>query len=456
MKLITKNIALLAVFFGLVVNTLQAQEKKRIDGVIGVVGEHIILDSDIDKGFIEAKASGADDPNRTRCDLFGMLLENKLFAHHAVQDSLIVTDDEINLFIDRQVDRMVEYYGSMDNVLKYNKKKTYEEFREYYSEIVRVNKLGEAMQNSIVKDVQITPEEVRQYYNEIPKSELPIIGDEVELSEIVIKPEISKEEKQRVIDVLNQIRKEVLEDGASFTSKVFVHSEDPGSIEQGGFYQIDRKTKFVKEFKDVAFSLKEGEISEPFESDFGYHIIFLEKIDGQKLNLRHILISPKASTESLVAAREKAEKVRLSILNKEMTFAEASRSFSEEKETKANGGILLNPYTGDTKFELNRMEDRVLYSMVSNLNVNDVSEIKLISDPRSGNSQYYRIVQVTAKYDEHAADFTIDYLKIKDVALRNKKSQAIQKWLKDSTEDTYIFISDEYKDCKFSTDWVKK
>lgn len=456
MKLITKNIAILAVFFGLVVNTLQAQEKKRIDGVIGVVGEHIILDSDIDKGFVEAKATGADITGRTRCEFFGMLLENKLFAHHAVQDSLVVTDVEINDFIDRQVDQMVEYYGSMESTLKMYNKKSYEDFREYYSEIVRNNKLADAMQNSIVKDIQITPEEVRQYYKAIPAADLPIIGKEVELSEIVIKPEISKEEKQRVIDLLKTIKQDVLQNGSSFTSKVFVYSEDPGSIQNGGFYQMDKKTKFVKEFKDVAFSLKEGEISEPFESPFGYHIIYLEKIDGQKLNIRHILISPKASAEAIVAAKEKTEKIKSSILNKEMTFAEASRSFSDEKDTKANGGILINPYTGDTKFELNKMEDRQLYSMVSNLDLNEISEPKLISDPRSSSTQYYRLVQVTAKYEEHPADFTLDYLKLKDFALRNKKSEKVQQWIKDNTDDTYIFISDEYKNCDFKANWVKK
>jgi len=454
MKLINKNIALLAVFIGLMFNTLQAQEKKRLDGVIAVVGEHIILDSDIDKGYSEAKAVGADISDKSRCFFLKSLIENKLYAHHAVQDSLVVTDLEVNNFIDEQSDRMVEYYGSMDNTLKAYNKKTYEDFRTYFFEIVKSNKLQDEMQKKIVDNIQITPEEIKQFYNNIPKEELPLIGRQVELSEIIIKPEITKDEKQKVIDRLKAIKQDVLEHGASFSSKVFAYSEDPGSIQSGGLYTITKKDKFAKEFKDVAFSLKEGDISDPFETEFGYHIIYLEKIDGPKLTTRHILISAKPTAEALVAAKEKASKIKTSILNKEMTFAQAALSLSDNYDTRSNGGIVVNPNSGDTKFEVNKIEDPVLYSMISNLDLNGVSEPRLISDPRSKDSQYYRILNVTAKYDEHPADYTIDFLKIREVALATKKKEALDKWVKKNIKNTYIYIADDYKNCDFMQEWL--
>jgi len=455
MKLKNISTALFSVCFSFVFSVTQAQEKKRIDGVIAVVGEHIILESDIDKGYIEAQSVGVDAKDQSRCFFLKALLDNKLLAHHAVQDSLVITDLEINDVIDRQTDKMVEYYGSMENTLKATNKKSFEDFRTYFYDIVKTNKQADAMQSSIKDNIQITPEEVRQYYNAIPVDELPLVGKQVELSEIVIKPEISKEETQKVIDRLNEIRQDVLVNGASFTSKVFAYTEDSGSRDSGGLFVMTKKDQFVKEFKEVAFSLKEGEISAPFKTEYGYHIILLEKIEGPRLTLRHILISPKPSDSAIIAAKEKAEKIRTSVLNNEMTFAEAALSLSDRDETRSNGGILTNDRTGDTKFELNTMEDRTLYSMISNLEVNEMSPVKLVSGQRGNTGQLYQIVQVTKKYEEHPADYTIDYMKIREVALGTKKKEALEKWVKENTKDTYIFISDEYKNCEYVNDWLQ-
>ncbi len=352
---------------------VQAQEntKKRIDGVVGVVGDYVVLDSDIDNAYIQAKATGYDTSKVSRCEILGTLLENKLFTHQAIQDSIVIMDEEINSMMDSQIDRMVEQVGSIDNVVKYYNKKSYEDFREYFFDIMKQNQLAARMQDKLTKDVTITPEEIRQFYTNIPKDSLPMVGDELELSEIVIKPVISKDERQAVIDKLNEIREDIL-DGASFASKVYVYSEDKASIQTGGFFTMDKKSPFVKEFKDVAFSLKEGEISKPFETEFGYHIIQLEKINGKNLELRHILISPKPSQEALDKAKKELDDLRIRILNKEIAFADAARQYSQQKETKNNGGVLINE-NGETRFELNRMEDRVLYSMVSNLKVGEIS-----------------------------------------------------------------------------------
>lgn len=432
----------------------QAQEstKKRIDGIVGIVGNYIVLDSDIDNSFIQAKATGYDTSNISRCEMLGSLLENKLFSHQAIQDSLIVTSEEINARLDEQIDLMVEQVGSIDNVVKYYNKKSYEEFRNTFYDIMYENQLAASMQNKLISDITITPEEIRQFYNSIPKDSLPLVGEEIELAEIVIKPQITKEQRQEVIDKLNQIRQEII-DGASFASKVYMFTEDKGSLQTGGFYKIDKKSQFVKEFKDVAFSLKEGEISRPFETEFGYHIIQLEKIVGKDLELRHILMTPKPTTEAFEKAKTEIDELRIRILNKEISFADAARQYSHQKDNKQSGGIVQDR-RGDTRFELNRMEDRSLYSLISNLKVGEISPTTLTTDPLD--QSYYRIVQVTNKIPEHFADFSNDYMKIRGVALQSKQHEAIAKWVSDTVDDTYIYISDDYQDCTFKSNWLQK
>ncbi len=453
MKLFLKN-TLLTVLAVIGFVNVQAQEstKKRIDGIVGIVGDYVVLDSDIDNTFIQAKATGYDTSKFSRCELLGTLLENKLFSHQAIQDSIVVTDDEINSMMDAQIDRMVEQAGSIDNVVKYYNKKNYEEFRGYFFDIMKENELASRMQKKLTADIKITPEEIRQFYNNIPKDSLPIVGDQIELAEIVMKPVITKEERQAVIDKLNEIRQDVL-DGSSFASKVYVYTEDKGSLKTGGFYSIDKKTEFVKEFKDVAFSLKEGEISKPFETEYGFHIIQLEKIVGKNLELRHILMSAKPSQEALDKAKKDLDDLRIRILNKEITFADAARQYSQQKETKQSGGIITDRQTGDTRFELNRMEDRIMYSMVSNLKVGEISATTQVSD---GTNIQYKIIQVTNKIPEHAADFSNDYMQIRSVALRTKQNEAVAKWIADTVNDTFIQINDEYQNCKFKSNWLKK
>lgn len=427
--------------------------KEKIDGIVATVGDYTILDSDIDKTYIEMEAMGNSVKTIPRCEILGKLLEDKLYAHQAIQDSVIVSEEEIKEKMNGQISYMLEQMnGDMNKVLKYFHKKDEEDFRAEMFEMMKQQKLAIEMQNKIISGVTITPEEVRSFYNRIPVEDRPTIGTELEIAQIVVKPKVSEKEKQAVIDKLNQIRQEVL-DGASFTSKAVIYSDDRGSASSGGAYTINKKTQFVKEFKDVAFSLQEGEISKPFETEFGFHIIYLEKIKGQNLDLRHILIIPKVSDESLKEAKDKIALIKKRIQDKEITFAEAARSMSDEKETKNNGGQLINPKTQDTHFELTKM-DPELYSEVSSLGNNEISRIILNDDPRAGKS--FKIITVTNRIDEHTADFSKDYTKIKEMALKEKQIQAIGKWTENKIKETYININKDYKDCVFTNNWFKK
>ena len=444
--------SILAVAFLLFSVVTFAQKKQKIDGVAAVVGNYIVLDSDIDLMYLELKTQGIDTEKITRCELLGKQLEDKLYAHQAIQDSIVVTDAEVNSYMNEQIDAMVEQVGGMDKVLKFYKKKNEEEFRSYFYDIIKMNKLTSQMQKKIVDEVTITPEEVRNFFKAIPADEIPTFGAEMEVAQIVVKPVITEEEKNRVIEKLKEIRQDVLT-GSSFFSKAVLFSEDPGSSSNGGFYKMNRKTQFVKEFKDVAFSLAEGEISEPFETEFGYHIIMVEKIKGQEVELRHILISPKVSSQAIKDAKAKIETIKAKIDSKEISFADAAKSSSDEKETKNNGGVLLNPRTMEPRFELTKM-DPALYAQVSELKDGEVS--MPILDEERGGAKFYKIITVNNRTEEHQADFSKDYLKIKELALRDKQIKEIAKWTEEKIKETYIKISDDYKDCQFTNNWLKK
>ncbi|MEZ7499219.1 peptidylprolyl isomerase [Flavobacterium sp. Arc3] len=431
---------------------VQTNQRQKIDGIIATVGDYIILDSDIDKSYLELSSQGNSVKDITRCQMLGKLLEDKLYAHQAIQDSVKVTDAEVKGMMEERLSYMVGQIGSLDKVIKYYKKNSEEEFRSYFFDILKENKLSSEMQKKIVEEVEITPEEVRNFFKSIPKDELPLFGAEMEVAQIVITPKVSDAEKQKVIDKLNGFKKEV-EEGSSFATKAVLYSKDPGSSSNGGYYKMNRKTPFVKEFKDVAFSLQEGEISDPFETDFGFHIIYVEKIKGQEIELRHILLTPTVSDDALTSAKEKITLIRNKIVDKKISFAEAARTESDQKETRANGGSLINPKTQDTRFEMTKM-DPSLYSEVSNLKDDSISQPILNTDENGKKS--YKLITVTNRINEHVADYATDYIKIKDLALKEKQIKAIGKWFDEKIKETYIKILGEYRDCDFTNNWLKK
>lgn len=427
-------------------------KKQHIDGIVATIGDYNILDSDIDKTYLEIESQGQSTKDITRCQILGKLMEEKLYAHQAIQDSIQVKDEDVKDRMNQQIDYMVEQLKSMDAVVKYFKKDNEDEFRAELFDILKQQQLASEMTKKIVGAVEITPEETRNFFQKLSKDDLPLVGSEVEVAQIVITPKVSDEEKKIVIDRLREIKAEVL-NGASFTTKAVLYTEDPGSRSNGGYYKINKKTPFVKEFKDIAFSLQEGEISDPFETEFGFHIIYLEKVRGQDLEIRHILMKPKVTNASLKEARERADLIRKRIVDKEITFADAARTLSDEKETRANGGALINPKTQDTHFELTKM-DPELYSQVSNLKSGEVTQVLFDDDGRNG--KRYKIITVTSKSEDHLADFSKDYTKIRELALKEKQLKAIGKWFDQKIKETYIKINGEYKECSFTNNWLKK
>jgi peptidyl-prolyl cis-trans isomerase SurA len=447
-----RNIKLLTVLFFLS-QFLFSQEREKIDGVAAVIGDFVVLESDIDKQFTQLRVSGVSMENISKCQVFGKLLEDKLYQHHAIQDSIEVNQAEIQSYVDQQVNAFAQQIGSMDKLLEYYKKDSEQELRSEMFELNKNSELAKKMQQSIIEEIEITPEEVRQFFNSIPKSDRPVFGTELRVSQIVVYPTVSQQEKQNVINRLKDFKADVIDNGASFISKAVLYSEDPGSRTKGGKYSINRKNSpMVKRFNEVAFSLSEGEISEPFETEYGFFIIYLEKIRGQEYDIRTILLRPKFSQKEIDETKSRLVNVRERIVSGEISFADAAIEASDEVETRFDGGLLINPETQDYNFELTKM-DPELYAQIANLKEGEVSIV--FQDEDRYNPVKFKILTVSNRYDEHVADFSKDYIKIQKLALQNKQLKEIEKWQNEKIFDTYINISNDFGSCDFFSNWLK-
>ena len=435
-------------------DSISTKKRLKIDGVSAVVGDYVILESDVDKAYVELESQGVSTADVSRCNLLGKLMEDKLYAHHAEQDSIEVSNDDINNYVEQTIDYFVSQFGDIEKVLEFYKKKNEQSFRAELFEVNRIQQLSQRMQSKIVEDVEVTPDEVKVFFNSIPKEDLPIFGSELEVAQIVIKPKVSIEEEKRIVEQLESMRNDVLENGSSFSSKAILYSQDPGSRSRGGRYTLDRKRpQMVKEFREQAYRLQEGEISEPFKTDFGWHIVTVDKIRGRMLDVRHVLLVPTVSNAALGEAQNTLKLIKKRIEDGEITFAEAAKEFSDDQITRANGGVLINPATGDTRFELTKLDPQ-LYSQILKLEDNEVS-IPLLEEDRSGNKTY-KIVTVTNRFNEHIADYAQDYVRIKDLALKEKQLKVIEEWMTEKISDTYISVNRDNQSCDFANNWLKK
>ena len=436
-------------------NTIN-NNRNKIDGVAAVVGDFLVLDSDIEKQFNQLKASGISTDDMTTCQVFGKLLEDKLYQHHAIQDSITVNTLEIQSFVDQQIDAFAEQIGSMEKLINYYNKNSEQELRNEMFELNKSSELAKKMQEKIIDETEVTPEEVRQFFNSIPKDDRPFFGTELKVAQIVVIPETTEEEKKKVIDRLKEFKADVEDNGANFTTKVVLYSDDINSRRSGGKLTLNRKKQrgnFDRNFVETVFSLREGEISDPFESDFGYFIIILDKIRGQEYDVRYILLRPKLKPFDIAEAARKLEEARNTIISGDLTFAEVALEISDETETKFEGGKLINPETQDFNFELTKM-DPELYSQIEKLKDGDISIV--LRDEDRFNPVKFKILTVTDRIDEHEANFATDYIKIQALALQNKKLKEIEKWQNIKIDDTYVKIANEYKDCEFFSNWLKQ
>lgn len=427
----------------------QNQKANKIEGIAAVVGDEIVLDSDVERDFQTAKLQGMEVNDR--CEFLNNMLLEKVLIDRAKQDTLVVvTNDEVQRTLKGQIERFAQQIGSEKAVIDYFGFKTKAELENELQYYIRDNIYAREKRERVVSGLDATPEEVRVFFEE-HKTELPDVKDEYSISHIILYPEIDPENEQKVIDELKQIKKEV-EEGSSFATKAILYSEDPGSASNGGQYLKVKRGMMVKEFDAVAFNLDEGQVSEPFKTDFGYHIIQLEKRKGQELDLRHILITMKPTDEEIAKTEHKLDSIRVLINEGKMSFKDAALRFSDDKMTKYNEGNLMNPQTGEDRFERAQMSTNVSTALVG-LHDGDISPV--FTDEYE-NKKVVRLIRMNGFYPEHKINFEQDYSSLKRFTIRFKEQNVLMDWVKKQIPETFVKIGDDYKDCKFELNWENK
>jgi peptidyl-prolyl cis-trans isomerase SurA len=422
-----------------------------VDQVVAVVGDNKILMSDVENQFIQLQQSQPQGMEITRCDVYEDLLFQKLLIHQAEIDSVMVADEEVENNMDRRIDMLIRQIGSQQQLEEFYGK-TVTEIKEEMRILMRDQMIAQRMQQQIVGDLEVTPSEIREYYNAIPEDSLPLINSQIEVAQIVRFPVLSEKSKQEAWDRLEEIRQRI-EDGSKFSTMAILYSEDPGSARNGGLYEGIKRGQFVKEFEAVAFGLEVGEVSNIFETQYGYHICQLEAKRGQIIDIRHILIVPKTEQSDIEESKRFLDSLRLIIMDGIYSFDFAAEEYSDDKATRNSGGILINPNTGDSKFEIQEV-DRSVYFSIENLKVGGISNPMIFTSV--DNKQGYRILKLLSRSEPHRANLEDDYQQIEQYALMKKQDEILSKWVEEKIQDSYIRLNDSYLDCEFRYNWVKK
>ena len=436
-----KKAHLLYINFFVLLSVLASAQPQTVDGVAAIVGGDVILKSDIDEQYDVFNRQNFGKPV-SYCEVFEELLFQKLLIHHAAIDSISIGEEEVEANMDRRIQQLIMQMGDQKKLEDFYEKSVVE-IKEDMRTLIKEQLTAQRMQMTVVEGIEVTPSEVREYYENLPADSIPLISAEVELSQIVKFPELSDEAEQEVIAKLKEL-KERIENGTSFSSMAILYSEDPGSNKKGGEYQGIQRGVFVKEFEAVAFNLRKGEISDPFKTEFGYHIVQLLEKRGEELDLRHILIKPKLTQENLQEAKNFLDSVSVAITDGEMTFEEASRRFSDDEQTRFNGGQMSNFQSGNNKFEVSQL-DRGLFALISSLEDDEISEASFYrtEDQREA----FRIVRLDANYEPHKANLDLDFTRIKGFALQQKQAKTVEDWKNEKLADTFVKINEGYYDC---------
>ena len=445
-----KMAAFFAVLFSvLFMNSTKAQEAQVIDRVVAVVGQNIVLQSDIEAQYLQYRLQGGikGDAKSIRCEILEDLMFQKLMLNQAEMDSITVTDEQVNADVDRWINYFILQLGSQDNLEKYYKK-TMPEIREELFRVRKDNMLVEQVQQALLANVEVTPSEVKRYYNEMSKDSIPMINSKYEIAHLVKNPPITLEQKLEVKDKLYKMRKRIL-NGERFSTLALLYSEDPGSAKKGGELGFTGRGEFAPEFEAAAFNLRDGEISEVVETEFGFHIIQMIERRGDYVNVRHILLTVKVAPEALQEAYDELDSIAALINNDSITFDEAVRRFSDEKD-RINGGVLVNPVSGGTLFDASELDQQVA-GVVNRMKVGEISAP--VPMKTEDNKDACRLIYLKKKTEPHKANLKEDYTVIRDLAMQKKREEIINNWIESKSGKAYIKVCDEFKDCDFRFGW---
>ena len=447
-----KKIFTLALFFSVVSAALaQGQSAKVVaDKILAIVGDRIILYSDIQNTIADAIRNGNQVPENANCVLMEQALISKVLMLQAEKDSLPITEDEVEADLDNRIRKYINAYGSQE-ALEEIAGKTIYQIKEDARETVREQKLAEAMQRKIVENIHITPNEVKLFFDKIPKDSLPFFESELEIGQIVIYPKSNRDLEKFIMDELLNYKRQVEMKVATFEQLAQRYSEDPGSKERGGTYQVNRNDKtWDPNFLAASFRLKnKGDMIGPVKSKFGYHLIQLEDRFGDDAVVRHILrIAPVTEVE-IKAAMGKADTIRSKVISGLMTFAAAATRYTEDEQAKFSGPYFLGR-DGAPRVTIDLL-DKELVAMLNTLKPGEYSQpVSFEENGKKG----VRIVHFKSRSEPHRMNMKDDFSRISQMALEEKKQKALEKWIKDKVPTYYIMIDDETKGCSDLTKYI--
>jgi peptidyl-prolyl cis-trans isomerase SurA len=420
-----------------------------VDKVAAVVGKNLILASDIENQYSQALSSGETPP--PKCSVLEELLFTKLLVHQAEVDSIEIPEKQVQQELDQRMRYYVAQVGSEEKLEEYYGK-SIAQLKEDFKEDVREMLLARQVQQGITADVKVTPSEVRTMFNSFSVDSLPLLNAEMEIAQVVKKIEVNEDEKNIVREKIRKIRDRIV-DGEDFATLAVLYSEDTESAKRGGELGFVGRNDLVPEFAAEAFNLKGKEISRIVESQFGFHIIQLIKRRGEMINVRHILISPKFSSADLKKAQLELDSIKNQIASGKITFEEAALKFSDDTETKLNGGLLINPATGTTKFDVAEIEPG-LFFILDKLKLGEVSDVT--KQAGSDNKPAFKLLTIKSKSEPHRANLKDDYQRLQNIALQQKQAKTVNTWINKKRKQSYIKVTEEYMGCQFRNTWFDK
>jgi peptidyl-prolyl cis-trans isomerase SurA len=427
-----------------------AQPKALVaDKIIAVVGNKIILKSDIDNALIDMQRQGMDIPANGRCMTLEQSLGVKALVLQAEKDSLPITDEEVETDIDNRIRYFMQQYGSKDELERVAGKSIYQ-IKDDMREGIRDMKLAQSMRNKVVDDVRITPNEVKSYFEKLPADSLPFYETEVEIGQIVSFPKASREAEEYAIEQLNDYKKQA-EAGKDFRSLAALYTDDPGSKETGGQYEVNRTAgQMDPVWLSKAFALKEGQISSPFKTRFGYHIIQLVSRAGDDAVVRHILKVPQVTSIEMSEGFAKLDTVRSKLITGGIDFGAAVSKYSDDEASKFTAGMLQGPNGGFLTLD---QLDPAMLALMKTLKVGEFSQPTEFADERGRKG--LRVVYLKSQSQPHRENLKDDYSKIANRALEEKKELALENWFYKKIKTYYIMIDKDYQNCEEMTKWIE-
>lgn len=431
----------------------QAQDTVLVDKIIAVVGNKMIKLSEVENMYLQYKMQNQPGQASSKCEVFEQLLLQKLMLIQAEIDSIEVGELEVDMELDRRLGFLQQQMGS-DRQLDSIYGKPLAAIKQDLRENIEDQLITERMQREITGEVKVTPSEINQYFEDIPEARRPLINASVEYYQIVIKPEISREQKRLIREDLNEIREKILSGKSTFCRQAAIYSEDPGSKDNCGEIGLTPRMGLDPNFAAAAFGLKHTDsISPVVESEFGYHILQLIERKGDMINVRHILRTPDVMNSARQKARKELDSIRTAILADSLSFEEAASRHSDDEYTRNNGGLAINPYTGDSKFETGHLDARTRIELKS-LEKGEISKLFLTHNDRG--QEVYKIIMLKSSVEAHVANLDDDYKFIQELALANKKQTVINEWVAEKQQETYIRIDQLYRHCNFAyKGWLK-